>query len=82
MPTLAQSVKKLLPGSAVYPDDRTYTVDRYFTGAVGADTLLAQAKKELAKLGFKKTNSIRMPRLPEGCDPKPTVVLSMTLIDR
>ena len=81
MPTLAQSITKILPGSAVsYPGDRTNSVDRYFTGAIGADTLLTQAKKELAKLGFEKKNSIRMPRLPEGSDPKPTVVLSMTLI--
>ena len=62
MATLVNKLTNLLPTSAVsYPEDRTATVGRYFGGAIGANTLLTQAQKELAELGFQKDNSIRTP---------------------
>ena len=64
MASLVQGITNLLPSSAVsYPEDRTSTVGQYFAGAIGANTLLTQAQKELAELGFQKHNSIRVPWL-------------------
>ena len=63
MATLVQKVTSYLPGAAVsYPEDRTSGVGRYFSGAVGANTLLTQAQQELSTLGFQKDNSIRATR--------------------
>ena len=63
MATLIEKVTNLLPSAAVsYPEDRTATVGTYFSGAVGANTLLSQAQSQLAELGFQKDNSIREPR--------------------
>ena len=61
--TFVYSITSLLPSAAIssYAEDRSPIVGEYFSGAIEANTLLIQAQQELAGLGFRRDNSIRMP---------------------